>query len=90
MAIGMSSGAIQLWRYSIPFNQQIRESYRWHSDDCLAIKFSVDGTFLLTGGYECVLVLWQLQSSRKQFLPGLGAAITNIDVSHQHSKSTKP
>jgi NET1-associated nuclear protein 1 (U3 small nucleolar RNA-associated protein 17) len=39
------------------------------------------GTYIVSGGLETVLVLWQLETGYKQFLPHMGAAIKNIVVS---------
>lgn len=36
------------------------------------------GSYLLSGGHECVLVKWQMNSLRKDFLPRLGAPLTHI------------
>jgi hypothetical protein len=36
------------------------------------------GTFLLSGGEECVLVVWQLGLNEKHFRPRLGAPITRV------------
>ena len=35
---------------------------------------------MLSGGEEGVLVIWQLQSGRKEFVPRVGAPITSIAV----------
>jgi NET1-associated nuclear protein 1 (U3 small nucleolar RNA-associated protein 17) len=39
------------------------------------------GTYIISGGLETVLVLWQVETAHKQFLPHLGAEIKNIVVS---------
>lgn len=39
------------------------------------------GTYLLSGGVESVLVLWQLKTSHKQFRPRLGSPITRVSCS---------
>lgn len=39
------------------------------------------GNYILSGGNEPVMVLWQLDTGRKQFLPHLSSAICNIVVS---------
>jgi NET1-associated nuclear protein 1 (U3 small nucleolar RNA-associated protein 17) len=39
------------------------------------------GNYLISGGQESVLVLWQLDTGRKQFLPHLSSPICNIIVS---------
>ena len=36
------------------------------------------GTYLLSGGEEGVLVLWQLDTNKKQFRPRLGSPITRL------------
>ena len=40
--------------------------------------FPSPGTFLLSGGEECVLVVWQLALNEKHFRPRLGAPITRV------------
>ena len=39
------------------------------------------GTYLLSGGEESVLVLWQLDTHKKQFRPRLGSPITRVACS---------
>ena len=39
------------------------------------------GNYIISGGIETVLVLWQLDTGKKQFLPHLSAAIESIVVS---------
>lgn len=39
------------------------------------------GNYILTGGQESVIVLWQLDTGRKQFLPHLSSPIGNIVIS---------
>ena len=41
----------------------------------------VTGNYLISGGRETVLILWQLETSRRQELPHLTSAIDNIVVS---------
>lgn len=45
----------------------------------LFISSSINqGTFLLSGGEEAVLVLWQLANEQKHFRPRLGAPIMGV------------
>lgn len=44
------------------------------------------GTYLISGGRETVLVIWQLATSQQQMLPNLGAAIKNITLSPSGSE----
>src|SRR5438034_8107676 len=39
------------------------------------------GNYIISGGLETVLVLWQLDTGRKQFLPHLSSPICNLVVS---------
>jgi WD40 repeat protein len=53
----------------------------WHSHPVRSCKFSVDGNYLLTGGYEGVLVTWQLANMTSHFLPRLSSFLQHIAVS---------
>ncbi|PKY00668.1 WD domain protein [Aspergillus campestris IBT 28561] len=53
----------------------------WHREAVCATRWSKDGNYILSGGHESVMVLWQLDSGRKQFLPHLSSSICNIVVS---------
>lgn len=53
----------------------------WHREPVSAVKFSKEGNYLLSGGRETVLVIWQLETGRQQFLPHLTAEIEHIVVS---------
>ncbi|KAK4541199.1 hypothetical protein LTR36_008273 [Oleoguttula mirabilis] len=53
----------------------------WHREAVSAVKLSQDGNYLISGGKETVLVLWQLETGKKQFLPHLTSEIERIVVS---------
>ncbi|KAF1959628.1 WD40 repeat-like protein [Byssothecium circinans] len=53
----------------------------WHRDAVGSVKWSSDGNYLISGGDETVLTLWQLSTGKQQHLPHLTAAIENIVVS---------
>ncbi|KAK0657555.1 hypothetical protein B0T16DRAFT_386073 [Cercophora newfieldiana] len=59
--------------------------YHWHRRAVHSVKWSADGNYLISGGYEQVLVLWQVDTSRVNFLPHLSGCIENIVVSPQGS-----
>ncbi|GAB1310287.1 NET1-associated nuclear protein 1 [Madurella fahalii] len=61
------------------------KKYHWHRRAVHSVKWSEDGNYLISGGYETVLVLWQLDSGRLDFLPHLSATIENIVVSPRGS-----
>ncbi|KAF2865859.1 hypothetical protein BDV95DRAFT_506111 [Massariosphaeria phaeospora] len=53
----------------------------WHREAVGSLKWSLDGNYLISGGDETVLVIWQLSTGKQQHLPHLTAAIENIVVS---------
>lgn len=68
----------------------------WHRNAVQSVKWSADGksfslrtlnlliclgNYVISGGQETTLVLWQLETEHRQFLPHLGAAIESIVVS---------
>ncbi|MCJ1248115.1 hypothetical protein MMC30_005330 [Trapelia coarctata] len=64
-------------RSAAPVSQKLH----WHRNGVGAIKWSADGNYLISGGIETVMVLWQLDTGAKQFLPHLSAPIESIVVS---------
>ncbi|CAN8101393.1 unnamed protein product [Discula destructiva] len=53
----------------------------WHRKAVHSVAWSTDGNYLISGGSESVLVLWQLDTGKLDFLPHLAASIENIVVS---------
>lgn len=53
----------------------------WHRGPANAVKWSLDGNYLISGGEETTLIIWQLQTGRKQELPHLTGAIDCLTVS---------
>lgn len=53
----------------------------WHRKTVQSVKWSRDSNYLISGGSETVMVLWQLDTGKHQFLPNMTAAIRNIVVS---------
>ncbi|KAI9754982.1 MAG: hypothetical protein M4579_004456 [Chaenotheca gracillima] len=53
----------------------------WHREAVSSVKWSHDGNYIISGGSETVLVLWQLDTGKQQYLPHLSAPIENIVVS---------
>nr|POE62534.1 u3 small nucleolar rna-associated protein 17 [Quercus suber] len=52
----------------------------WHRGAVSSAKFSRDGNYIISGGMETVLVLWQLSTGNKSYLPHLTSAILHIVV----------
>lgn len=79
LAIGGTHGKILLMhRITSKMIVPVISSLHWHAFPVRALKFVEDGAYLVSGAEEGVLVLWQLETGQKQFLPRLGAAINSI------------
>ena len=53
----------------------------WHAHSVSGLTFTPNGAYLLSGGEESVMVIWQLHTGKKEFVPRVGAPILNISVS---------
>uniref|UniRef100_A0A3Q2XBL4 WD repeat domain 75 n=1 Tax=Hippocampus comes TaxID=109280 RepID=A0A3Q2XBL4_HIPCM len=82
ISTGHEDGKIRLWRN---FNHKKEYTYltlHWHHNAVSSLCFTPEGTNLLSGGVESVLVQWKYgQESQRDFLPRLGATITHVTVS---------
>ncbi|XP_014509948.1 WD repeat-containing protein 75 [Vigna radiata var. radiata] len=50
-------------------------TWHWHSSGVSHLSFSSDGAYLYSGGKEGVLLLWQLDTGNKKFLPRIGSPL---------------
>lgn len=75
IALGSQSGVIQL-----VFPDTTIRALKWHIDAVKSLAFSNDGRYLLSGGLERVLVFWQLDTEKQQFLPRLAGEVSDIEV----------
>jgi len=101
IATGTSSGKIILWYnylQAIMANNDENNNFNskshfkptmnilhWHSLPVLSLCFTTEGSFLLSGGHECVLVKWMYKSGQKVFKPRLGAPINEISCSNDNT-----
>ncbi|KAL8733011.1 MAG: hypothetical protein Q9166_002409 [cf. Caloplaca sp. 2 TL-2023] len=53
----------------------------WHRNAVLSVKWSRDGNYIISGGLETTLLIWQLETGRWNTLPHLGAPLDGIVVS---------
>ncbi|XP_054828300.1 WD repeat-containing protein 75 [Eublepharis macularius] len=81
IASGHKDGKIRLWRNFHHKREYTFSTLHWHHDEVMDLAFSVEGTTLLSGGIESVLVQWREGSNAKEFLPRLGSTIQNISAS---------
>ncbi|KAF8578728.1 WD40 repeat-like protein [Ramaria rubella] len=92
-ATGDQKGQIRLW-YCLNHEQISTRSQgerraqtttlHWHAHSVSSIAFTANGSYLLSGGEEAVLVIWQLHTGKREFVPRLGAPIVSVSVaSHQ-------
>uniref|UniRef100_A0A669QIP0 WD repeat domain 75 n=1 Tax=Phasianus colchicus TaxID=9054 RepID=A0A669QIP0_PHACC len=82
IATGHADGKIRLWRNFNHKKEYTFSTLHWHHDKVLDLAFSVEGTSLLSGGVESVLVQWHSGSDcKKDFLPRLGSAIEYVSIS---------
>jgi WD40 repeat protein len=53
----------------------------WHAHTVASVSFTADGNHIISGGEEGVVVVWQIDTGFKAFVPRLGAAITYLQCS---------
>ncbi|KAJ3416297.1 proliferating cell nuclear antigen [Chytridiales sp. JEL 0842] len=83
IAIGHENGQIGLW-YCLAdpaAEHPAVSSMHWHAHAVAHIEFTSDGVYMISGGEEAVLVVWQVGTRDKRFLPRLGDRITSIAIS---------
>jgi NET1-associated nuclear protein 1 (U3 small nucleolar RNA-associated protein 17) len=79
IATGNQRGEIELWwGWNRRTKRPVTTVLHWHAHAVADLCFTSDGTYLLSGGEECVLVVWQLASCKSHYRPRLGAQITRI------------
>lgn len=89
IAVGLGTGEIHLYTNVLnkrsDSNDLNPQRLHWHRAAPRTVKFSPDSNYLVSGGDETVLVMWQLDTNQRQVLPHLTSAILNITVSHRGS-----
>ncbi|OJD14429.1 hypothetical protein AJ78_05230 [Emergomyces pasteurianus Ep9510] len=92
LVLGSKSGAILI--YNDILNSLLRTENKsdagtnlvttrlhWHRNAVKTVKWSRDGNYIISGGSETVIVQYQLDTGRKQFLPHLSSHICSVVVS---------
>lgn len=75
IALGSLSGPIQVIFNDENDNEKI---LKWHIGPAKCLKFHQN--FLLSGGDEKVLVIWQIDDDKTQFLPRLNGVINKVSI----------
>ena len=93
-ATGDDKGNIRLW-YCLNENLAVNvrgvekrtqtTSLHWHAHAVSSITFTPNGAYLLSGGEEAVLVIWQLHTGKKEFVPRVGAPISTVSISRSRT-----
>ncbi|KAG8956137.1 hypothetical protein FRC03_010903 [Tulasnella sp. 419] len=88
-ATGDTRGQIRLW-YSLQNLEELSFEklgvekkatttlFHWHAHPVQSLSFTPNGAYLLSGGEESTMVIWQLDSGHKEFVPRLGAPIRSL------------
>ncbi|KAF8391223.1 hypothetical protein HHK36_023525 [Tetracentron sinense] len=63
-------------------------TWHWHPAEVKVLSFSSDGAYLYSGGKEGVLVVWQLDTGKKKFLPRIGSPLLYFTDSPDPSLSS--
>lgn len=63
-------------------------TWHWHPAEVNILMFSSDGAYLYSGGKEGVLVVWQLDTGKKKFLPRIGSPLLYFTCSPDPSLSS--
>ncbi|OMO51290.1 hypothetical protein COLO4_37741 [Corchorus olitorius] len=65
-------------------------TWHWHPAEVKVLRFSSDGAYLYSGGKEGVLVVWQLDTGKKKFLPRIGSPLLHFIDSPDPTLSSAP
>ncbi|KAH8129796.1 quinon protein alcohol dehydrogenase-like superfamily [Trichoderma asperelloides] len=90
--VGGARGAIYLYHDALSRSQALgkansakdgiqAQKFHWHRKAVHSVKWSRDGNYMISGGSENVLVMWQMDTSRRNYLPHLSGSVENIVVS---------
>ncbi|KAG5518794.1 hypothetical protein PMAC_002765 [Pneumocystis sp. 'macacae'] len=85
VAVGDHEGKLLIYYNILNLEEPIVRIFHWHPHPFSALSLILEGSYILTGGKEGVLVFWQIKTGNKQFLPRLGSPINKIGVSRTNS-----
>lgn len=79
IAAGYRSGVVEVM---YDFGASESKVMKWHIDAVGALSFTKENNYLISGGREKVLVFWQIESDKLQFLPRLNGPIEAIGTNY--------
>jgi len=59
-------------------SQMVTTTWHWHRDAVSCLCFGAGGAMLLSGGAEGVVVIWDVSTGNRRFLPRLGAPLLQL------------
>lgn len=78
---GDNTGRVVVWQ-KLFTAKPTKAVFHWHTLPVKCLGFSVTGSYFYSGGFESVLVRWQLNNHfERKFLPRLPSTISQITVS---------
>lgn len=88
-ATGDSKGVVRLWYCLNQGRPEVANVEKrsqtsmlhWHAHAVSSLAFTPNGAYLLSAGEEAVLVIWQLHSGKREFVPRVGSPIKSVVVS---------
>ncbi|KAI6047929.1 WD40-repeat-containing domain protein [Pisolithus marmoratus] len=91
-ATGDVKGVVRLWYCLNPNLVKVvgvekksqTSAFHWHAHTVASIAFSTNGAYLLSGGEEAVLVIWQLHTGKREFVPRVGSPIKSVHPAEEY------
>ncbi|GAA5871425.1 hypothetical protein JCM8547_002662 [Rhodosporidiobolus lusitaniae] len=78
--LGAGAGGVEEAVDTVATNAPSTSLLHWHAHAVSSLAFTPNGAYLLSGGQEAVLVLWQLHTGYQEYVPRLGAPILTLTV----------
>lgn len=85
IATGTQCGKILIWYNFFADDEPTKTTLHWHCLPVMSLCFTTEGSHLLSGGHECVLVKWMYKTGHKDFKPRLGSQIKEIKCSRDNT-----
>ncbi|XP_053691467.1 WD repeat-containing protein 75 [Sabethes cyaneus] len=85
VAIGDEIGRVILYKNFLRSKSAVPETYHWHHNTVLSVRFSHTGTHFYSGGSERVMVKWTVgKQDLREMLPRLTDSVVQIAVAPEN------